>query len=42
VAAQAHYATGVPIAEASLPEGFGGVLGWGGSTIAHSSAACTA
>ena len=28
-AAQAHYATGVRIAESSLPEGFGGVLGWG-------------
>jgi tetratricopeptide (TPR) repeat protein len=27
--AQAHYATGVRIAEASLPDGFGGVLGWG-------------
>jgi hypothetical protein len=28
-AAQAHYATGVRIAESSLPDGFGGVLGWG-------------
>jgi len=28
-AAQAHYATGVRIAEGSLPDGFGGVLGWG-------------
>lgn len=28
-AAQAHYATGVRIAESSLPEDFGGVLGWG-------------
>ena len=28
-AAQAHYATGVQIAESSLPGGFGGVLGWG-------------
>ena len=28
-AAQAHYATGVRIAEDSLPDGFGGVLGWG-------------
>jgi hypothetical protein len=28
-AAQAHYATGVQIAESSLPDGFGGVLGWG-------------
>ena len=28
-AAQAHYATGVRIAECSLPEDFGGVLGWG-------------
>jgi hypothetical protein len=27
--AQAHYATGVRIAESSLPDGFGGVLGWG-------------
>ena len=27
--AQAHYATGVRIAEGSLPNGFGGVLGWG-------------
>jgi hypothetical protein len=27
--AQAHYATGVRVAEASLPDGFGGVLGWG-------------
>lgn len=27
--AQANYATGVRIAEASLPNGFGGVLGWG-------------
>ena len=27
--AQAHYATGVRIAETSLPDGFGGVLGWG-------------
>ena len=26
--AQAHYATGVRIAEASLPDGFGGALGW--------------
>ena len=28
-AAQAHYATGVRIAEGSVPDGFGGVLGWG-------------
>jgi hypothetical protein len=28
-AAHAHYATGVRIAESSLPEDFGGVLGWG-------------
>ncbi len=28
-AAQAHYATGVRIAESSLPDDFGGVLGWG-------------
>ena len=28
-AAQAHYATGVRIAECSLPEDFGGVRGWG-------------
>jgi hypothetical protein len=28
-AAQARYASGVRIAESSLPEGFGGVLGWG-------------
>jgi len=28
-AAQAHYATGVRIAERSLPDEFGGVLGWG-------------
>ena len=28
-AAQAHYATGVRTAESSLPDGFGGVLGWG-------------
>ena len=28
-AAQAHYATGMRIAECSLPEDFGGVLGWG-------------
>ena len=27
--AQANYATGIRIAEASLPDGFGGVLGWG-------------
>ena len=27
--AQAHYATGVRIAESSLPDGFGGVLAWG-------------
>jgi hypothetical protein len=27
--AQAHYASGVRIAESSLPDGFGGVLGWG-------------
>ena len=27
-AAQAHYATGVRIAECSLPEDFSGVLGW--------------
>jgi hypothetical protein len=28
-AARAHYATGVRIAEGSLPDGFAGVLGWG-------------
>jgi hypothetical protein len=28
-AAQAHYATGVRTAESSLPDEFGGVLGWG-------------
>lgn len=28
-AAQRHYATGVAVAEASMPAGFGGVLGWG-------------
>ncbi len=28
-AAQRHYATGVAVAEASMPDGFGGVLGWG-------------
>jgi tetratricopeptide (TPR) repeat protein len=28
-AAQAHYASGVRIAEDSLPDRFGGVLGWG-------------
>ena len=27
--AQANYATGIRVAEASLPDGFGGVLGWG-------------
>jgi tetratricopeptide (TPR) repeat protein len=27
--AQANYATGIRLAEASLPDGFGGVLGWG-------------
>lgn len=27
--AQTHYATGVRIAESSLPDGFGGVLSWG-------------
>jgi hypothetical protein len=42
VAAQAHYATGVRIAEASLPDGSAACPAGGGSTIAHSPAACTA
>ena len=41
-AAQAHHATGVRIAQSSLPEDFGGVLGWGWIDNRHSYAACTA
>jgi hypothetical protein len=36
-----HYAAGVWVAERSLPEGFDGVLGWGGWTTDLSCAACT-
>jgi hypothetical protein len=39
-AALAHYATGVWVAEQSLPENFDGVLSWGGLITARFCAAC--
>jgi hypothetical protein len=37
-----HYQAGIAIAELSLPDGFDGVLPWGGSTIGRSCVACMA